>query len=423
MGNRDHRAAPRDLLDIGVDDGLAVGIERAGRLVENEDARIEDQGARDRQALPLPAGQVGRAFVDIGVVAARQTVDEFLGARHPRGAHDVVEGRISFGGGDVLADRAAEQEVFLQDHADAAAQMRNIVFADVDAVDLDQALVIRMKALQQARDGRLARTAAPHDAQRRADGNLERDAIERGRQRALVGEAHIAELDLALQRPADAAVAVTLFLGLVDELSDDVDRDADLVILVDELRQLHQRARHPLRQHQKGEQRADERGIRGGQRQIDADGERPGDGQPLQRTHSGLDHRHQPAGTFLRRGHAADMHVPHLPLAAFERERLHRANAGEGLVHEGAALGLAMDHFAGRSPDRRQQSEQPHHDQAAETQHDDVISGLNMNITGRKNSRTIESSTVPNNWPAMKSRIFQSSCTSCMVLPIWVRSK
>ena len=37
----DDRATPRDPLDVGVDDRLAVGIERAGGFVENEDARVQ----------------------------------------------------------------------------------------------------------------------------------------------------------------------------------------------------------------------------------------------------------------------------------------------------------------------------------------------------------------------------------------------
>ena len=137
MRNHDHRPPLRDPADVFVDDRLAVRIERACRLVEDEDLRVEDQRARDRQALPLAARQIGRALVNIGLVAARQPVDEFLRAGKPRRAHDFVECRVRLGGGDVFADRAAEEKVLLQDHAETAAKVRNVVFAHVDAVDLD----------------------------------------------------------------------------------------------------------------------------------------------------------------------------------------------------------------------------------------------------------------------------------------------
>src|ERR1700738_220791 len=52
MRNDHHRPAARDAKQIGVQQRLALGIERASRLVEDEDARIGDQRARDRKQLP-----------------------------------------------------------------------------------------------------------------------------------------------------------------------------------------------------------------------------------------------------------------------------------------------------------------------------------------------------------------------------------
>src|SRR5229473_1250838 len=48
--NDDQRPALRDAQQVGVDDGLAVGIERAGCLVEDQDPRIADQRARSPDA-------------------------------------------------------------------------------------------------------------------------------------------------------------------------------------------------------------------------------------------------------------------------------------------------------------------------------------------------------------------------------------
>jgi hypothetical protein len=48
-------AAPRDLRHVVLDYSLALVIERAGRLVENEDARIGNERAPNRDPLLLSA--------------------------------------------------------------------------------------------------------------------------------------------------------------------------------------------------------------------------------------------------------------------------------------------------------------------------------------------------------------------------------
>jgi hypothetical protein len=57
MGDDQHGAALRDLAHVLLDDALALIVERAGRLVEDQDARIGDERARDGDALTLPAGE------------------------------------------------------------------------------------------------------------------------------------------------------------------------------------------------------------------------------------------------------------------------------------------------------------------------------------------------------------------------------
>ena len=104
--------------------------------------------ARDRQTLALTARQIGRAFLDEGLVAARQLLDEFLGPGEPRRLHDLLEAGVWLRGGNRVADRTAEQEIFLQHDAKARAQMIDVDLAQVVAVDLDQSLVIAVQQLQ-----------------------------------------------------------------------------------------------------------------------------------------------------------------------------------------------------------------------------------------------------------------------------------
>ena len=59
-----------------------------------------DEGAGDREALALAAGEVGRAFLDDGLIAHRHALDEFLGAGEAGGAHGVDQGEAGAPGED-----------------------------------------------------------------------------------------------------------------------------------------------------------------------------------------------------------------------------------------------------------------------------------------------------------------------------------
>jgi len=54
--NDDHRPSVGDAQQVAVDDAFALGIERTGCLVENENRGIAEQSAGDGYALTLAAG-------------------------------------------------------------------------------------------------------------------------------------------------------------------------------------------------------------------------------------------------------------------------------------------------------------------------------------------------------------------------------
>ena len=75
-----------DFVECGQHALFGRRIKCAGCFVENEDWRILEQRARNRQALTLAAGQRPAAFADIGIEAIRIAVDkiERLRARQRR---------------------------------------------------------------------------------------------------------------------------------------------------------------------------------------------------------------------------------------------------------------------------------------------------------------------------------------------------
>src|SRR5947199_344476 len=66
MSDDQHRASFGDLLHVVLDDPLALVVQRAGRLVEDQDARVGGERAGNRDTLALAAGQRRAALADDG---------------------------------------------------------------------------------------------------------------------------------------------------------------------------------------------------------------------------------------------------------------------------------------------------------------------------------------------------------------------
>ena len=58
-------------VERGLDRHLGLGVDGGGAVVEDEQARIGEQRARDGDALPLPAREPDAALADDRVVALR----------------------------------------------------------------------------------------------------------------------------------------------------------------------------------------------------------------------------------------------------------------------------------------------------------------------------------------------------------------
>ena len=116
---------------------LALGVERARGLVEDEDARILQDGARDGDALLLPAGELHAALADERRVALGEARDEVVGVGGAGGGLDLGVGRGALSVADVLGDRAREEHRLLRDDADLTAQPLRIEIAQVAAVEED----------------------------------------------------------------------------------------------------------------------------------------------------------------------------------------------------------------------------------------------------------------------------------------------
>ena len=132
-----------------LDHPLGLGVERGGRLIEDQDRRVLEEHAGDREPLLLPAGELDAALADDRVQPIRQAGDHIVQSGPARRVDDLRLGCVEPAVGDVLADRAGEEEDILLDDADLAPQRRQRHVADVDPVDRDPARIDFVEARQQ----------------------------------------------------------------------------------------------------------------------------------------------------------------------------------------------------------------------------------------------------------------------------------
>jgi len=168
------------LLEQGEDVGARARVEVARRLVGEDHRRPRDEGAGDRDALALTAGELRRVVVR--AVGEAHSGERLLGALDALLAlHTGVDQRRR----DVLERALAGHEVeALEDEADrAVAQQREPVVVERVGVDPGEEVLPARLAVEQAEDvqqRRLARARGADDRDVLAELDAEVDAAQRG---------------------------------------------------------------------------------------------------------------------------------------------------------------------------------------------------------------------------------------------------
>ena len=159
-----------------------VRVEVAGRLVGEQDGRIGDQGAGDRHALLLAAGELrGVVVLAAGEADPLERGAGAAGAFARREAEVAVEQRQL----DVLGRPRPRQQVeALEDEADlGVADLGPLVAVeprDVDAVEPVAARGRPVEAADDVHQRRLARAGRAHDGHELAARDRQADPLERG---------------------------------------------------------------------------------------------------------------------------------------------------------------------------------------------------------------------------------------------------
>ena len=385
VGDHEHGASRGDLREVLHDDVLALVVERARGFVEDEDARIEDEGARDGDALPLAAGEEAAALADEGVVLLREFLDEGVGAGEVRGGGDLFVGGVGAGDLDVLLDGAAEEHAVLEDDADLAAEPGWLYLRDVDAVDEDAAALGEVEALDELGEGGFAGAGAADDADLGARRDAEAEAFEDVAAVRRVAECDVLEGDVALERGQRGAAGVEGRLGLfVHDVAEAVHGDARLLEVLPHVDEAHDGGDELARHHLERDEFADGDGLF-----HDAGGADPEDGEVEDLLEEEADGAGD-VGDVDDGEYGADVARENLLVALDEvlldACRLDGVDARDGLDEEGAVLGadeeaVVDEALVDRRDDEVQEDEERQHDehdegeQAAVVDHDAEVDG------------------------------------------------
>src|SRR5580700_1615517 len=108
MRNDKGRAALHEVAKAMLNHRLALGVERACGFIENEDARVGEDGARDGQTLALASGELDTALADDGLITFGEALRELINTSDSAGLEELLLGCAGSREQDVFANGSVE---------------------------------------------------------------------------------------------------------------------------------------------------------------------------------------------------------------------------------------------------------------------------------------------------------------------------
>ncbi len=122
MGDQQRGPAARVRSQRRVDLGLDPDVDRGRRVVQDQDGRVGQQGASQRDPLPLPAREGEPLLTDDRVVTGWQGADEAVRVGRAGRGHDRGLIRARAPVADVGTNRVGEQKTVFKHHRDLRPQ-------------------------------------------------------------------------------------------------------------------------------------------------------------------------------------------------------------------------------------------------------------------------------------------------------------
>ena len=166
MGNGDHRAPGHQLLQRGLHRAFGFAVQGGCGFVQQQDRGIFQHGARDGEALALPAGQHGAAIPHQGAEALRQRLDKIPAAGHLSGVNNLFVGRLRPRIAQIGPQRTIKHRHILRNDGERRAQAGLSDVDDILAIDQHPPRLRVVETLQQCQQGGFTSTRGPNQAKR-----------------------------------------------------------------------------------------------------------------------------------------------------------------------------------------------------------------------------------------------------------------
>lgn len=403
VGNHNHGTALGDGFDVFHDDVLRFIVERTGRFIEDDDARVSDKGAGNGHTLALTAGEQTAAFTDECIVAMGHLVDEFAGTCQRCCPHHIFMGCIGAGNADVFLDGAAKEHAVLQHYANLTAQPCRFDLRDVYAINQDAAGFWYVETLNEFGQGALTGAGTPHDADFLASRNGEVYLVEHAVAFFRIAEAHAVDFDTALDaRQGRASGIEGRFCFFVHNIAQSFHGYTGLLEILPHADQAHNRCDNLPCQHLEGDEVTD---GNGGPHNVDGTNPENGEVEAVLQEHgNGAGH----IGQIDNPQHAVDVAGQHILVTAnevaFDTRSLDGADTRDGFNQEGAVFTANQEAVINQTlvdwchHDIQQHKERNHqqHNHAkhrAEDEHDNQVDGGKDDIEHDSQGRTCEEGT------------------------------
>jgi hypothetical protein len=108
VGDDQGGAARQQAIQGGLHRGLTLRVQVGCRFIQDDQRCVDEERARQGDALRLPAAEPRAALADLRVVTLRQRKDELVSARLLRGPHGLLRARIRAAQADVIGDCGVE---------------------------------------------------------------------------------------------------------------------------------------------------------------------------------------------------------------------------------------------------------------------------------------------------------------------------
>src|SRR5581483_10730799 len=176
---------------------LGLAIQRTGRFVQQQNARVFQERPCDGNTLALSPAQLDSTFADDGLVLARQLHDEIVCVGRFRRRDDLIFGGVESPIEDVFPHRSAKEQCFLRDDADLGAQAALRHAAQIDSIDGYAPRRRIVEARDQVEHRALARPTRPDQRHDFARGNVQGHVVEH-LNTMFIAERYVIERDLPL---------------------------------------------------------------------------------------------------------------------------------------------------------------------------------------------------------------------------------